>query len=286
MKVDRMDVTSLQKINSTNVEKISDIYQSEKYTGAVQKVRRAQKALEIFDGSDKPKKTDTVHISDISRTYSKEYLVALIKPGTDVSAADFTFYFDHYNAPQALLDAINFYICASGIWPTDAKEFGMLSFRIDGVKQYIPIYAVPKMNARTLPSIYAENNTLKLIDKGYYRYTAKNGKNYTWAVHNGNVGWATSECFLSDDVVPSMHRAGDLLSRLGRGETTIGFSKEDMKEILAEFGIKEGPFSIDAGVGTHHYILHENGVVVDVDKQRDIMDNLDTARLQADDVLN
>lgn len=59
----------------------------------------------------------------------------------------------------------------------------------------------------------------------------------------------------------------DLLSRLARETSLYGFSKEEIKETLAGFGITEGHFTIDAGAGTHHYILLENGVVEGVDKR-------------------
>lgn len=278
------------------VRNVADIYQSGQYSMAAQKVKRAQGALNILSNSGKSGLRDMVHISDTARTYSKEYIVALTNTCHDVSASDFSFYFDNYNNMPALLDAINFNEdIVFGSYTPELKEFGALSFKLDGIRQLIPNYAVPKINACTLPAISAENNKLILEDKGYYCYTAKNGKKYTWSVHNGNVGWATSEKMLSEDGDLSaynyrweMHRAGDLLSRLAKGNSTYGFLNEELKETLSGFGITEGHFTIDAGAGTRHYMLLENGVVIDIDKRIELMNSTDWKEqgYQTGDVIN
>lgn len=256
------------------VRNVADIYQSPQYAMAAHKARRAQGALKILSGADSRPGYDTLQISDEAKSFSKEAVVALVDTCIDVSADDFAYYFDNYNNMPALLDAINF--SEGFVWggyKSELKDFGVLSFKLNGVRQLIPNYAIPKMNADVYPKISAKNNTLVLKDKGYYCYTAKNGKNYAWSVNNGYIGWASSESMLASDENLSgynyrweMHQAGDILSRLARGISLYGFSNEEIKETLAGFGITEGHFTIDAGDGAHHYILHENGVVEDVDK--------------------
>ena len=85
-----------------------------------------------------------------------------------------------------------------------------------------------------------------------------------------------------------MHQASNLISRLAKGRGTYGFSNEEQKEILAGFGITEGHFTIDAGAGTRHYMLLENGVIVDVDKRIDFMNRTDWKKqgYQTGDVIN
>lgn len=278
------------------VRNVADIYQSPQYVLAAQKAKRAQGALEILRGADSTWKQDTVHISDTARSFSKESIVALVDSCTNVSASDFTYYFDNYNNMPALLDAINFSEgFVWGAYNPELKDFGVLSFKLNGVRQFIPNYAVPKMNASAYPEISAKNNTLVLKDRGYYCYTAKNGKNYAWSVNNGHIGWATSESMLSIDENLSgynyrweMHQAGDMLSRLARGDTLYGFSNEEIKETLAGFGITEGHFMIDAGAGAHHYILLENGVVDEVDRRIEWMNEVNWKEkgYQTGDVIN
>ena len=279
------------------VRNVADIYQSEQYSMAAQKVKRAQGALNILSNSGRQGKRDMLHISYSERTYSKESVVALFDTALNLSASDFSFYFEHYNNMPALLDAINFSEgFVMGSCNPEMRELGVLSFKIGGVRQYIPNYAIPKINAEALPNISAKNNKLILNNKGYYCYTAKNGKNYTWTVNNGHVGWANSER-MSEAIGENrsgynyrweMHQASNLISRLAKGSGTYGFSNEEQKEILAGFGITEGHFTIEAGAGTRHYMLLENGVIVDVDKKIDFMNRTDWKKqgYQTGDVIN
>lgn len=266
------------------VRNVADIYQSEKYSMAAQKVKRAQGALNILTSSGRQGQRDMIYISHSGRTYSKESVVALFDTALNLSASDFSFYFDHYNNMPALLDAINFSegFVTSSCNP-EMRELGVLSFKIGGVRQYIPNYAIPKINAGALPNISAKNNKLILNNKGYYCYTAKNGKNYTWTVNNGHVDWANSES-MSEAIGENssgynyrweMSQASNLISRLAKGSGSHGFSNEEQKEILAGFGITEGFFTIDAGAGPHHYMLLDNGVIVDVDEKIDFMNRTD-----------
>ena len=279
------------------VRNVADVYQSEQYSIAAQKVKRAQGALHILSNSGNQGKRDVLHISYSERAYSKESVVALYDTALNLSASDFSFYFDHYNNMPALLDAINFSEdFVMGSCNPEMRELGVLSFKIGGVRQYIPNYAIPKINAGTLPNISAKNNKLILNNKGYYCYTAKNGKNYTWTVNNGHVDWAKSES-MSEAIGENrsgynyrweMHQAGNLISRLAKGSGSYGFSNEEQKEILSRFGITEGHFTIEAGAGTHHYMLLENGVIVDVDKKIDFMNRTDWKKqgYQTGDVIN
>ena len=90
------------------VRNVTDIYQSEQYSMAAQKVKRAQGALNILSNSGRQGQRDMLHISYSERMYSKESVVALFDTALNLSASDFSFYFDHYNNMPALLDAINF----------------------------------------------------------------------------------------------------------------------------------------------------------------------------------
>lgn len=279
------------------VMNVADIYQSEQYSVETQKVKRAQAALKILSNSEKKGQRDMVHISYSGRTYSKESVVALFDTALNLSKSDFSFYFEHYNDMPALLDAINFGDgFVMGSCNPKMRELGVLSFEIGGVRQYIPNYAIPKINAGNLPNISAKNNKLILNNKGYYCYTAKNGKNYTWTVNNGHVGWANSES-MSEAIGENksgynyrweMHQASSLLSRLAKGSGTYGFSNKEQKEILTGFGITEGHFTIEAGAGTRHYMLLENGVIVDVDKRIDFMNRTDWKKqgYQSGDIIN
>ena len=220
------------------VRNVADIYQSGQYSIEAQKVKRAQGALNILSNSGRQGQRDMLHISYSERTYSKESVVALFDTALNLSASDFSFYFDHYNNMPALLDAINFGEgFVEGSCNPEMRELGVLSFKIGGVRQYIPNYAIPKINAGTLPNISAKNNKLILNNKGYYCYTAKNGKNYTWTVNNGHVGWANSES-MSEAIGENrsgynyrweMHQASNLISRLAKGSGTYGFSNEEHK---------------------------------------------------------
>lgn len=279
------------------VRNVADIYQSGQYSMAALKAKRDRGAINMLLNSEKSKQRDMVHISDTGRTYSKESVVALVDTAVNLSASDFSFYFEHYNNMPALLDAINFSEgFVTGSCNPEARELGVLSFMIGGVRQYIPNYAIPKINAGTLSAISAKNNKLILNDRGYYCYTAKNGKNYTWTVNEGHFGWAKSES-MSEAVGENksgynyrweMRRAGNLLSGLAKGTGTYGYSNKEQKEILAEFGITEGHFTVDAGAGTHHYLLLENGVVMDIDRRIEMMNrtNWKGQGYQAGDVIN
>ena len=146
------------------VRNVADIYQSGQYSIEAQKVKRAQGALNILSNSGRQGQRDMVHISYSGRTYSKESVVALFDTALNLSASDFSFYFDHYNNNMpALLDAINFGEgFVMGSCKPEMRELGVLSFKIGGVRQYIPNYAIPKINAGTLPNISAKNNKLIL----------------------------------------------------------------------------------------------------------------------------
>ncbi len=117
---------------------VADIYQSGQYSIEAQKVKRAQGALNILSNSGNQGKRDMVHISYSERTYSKESVVALFDTVLNLSASDFSFYFDYYNNMPALLDAINFSEgFVMGSCNPEMRELGVLSFKIGGIRQYM-----------------------------------------------------------------------------------------------------------------------------------------------------
>ena len=123
------------------VRNIADVYQSEQYSMAARKVKRAQGALQILSNSGNQGKRDMVHISYSEKIYSKESVVALFDTALNLSASDFSFYFNHYNNMPALLDAINFSEdFVMGSCNPEMRKLGVLSFKIGGVRQYIPNY--------------------------------------------------------------------------------------------------------------------------------------------------
>ncbi len=97
------------------------------------------------------------------------------------------------------MDAINFGENVSCGYNSDFKEYGVISFDLNGSRQVVPNYAVPKMNTSTLSGICAENNSLVLSNKSYYSWTTSSGGKYTWTVNNGRIGWAASESLLAEN---------------------------------------------------------------------------------------
>ena len=109
------------------------------------------------------------------------------------------YYFANYNNSGAILDAINFGENVSGGYNSDFKEYGVISFDLNGSRQVVPNYAVPKMNTSTMSGICAANNSLVLSNKSYYSWTTSSGGKYTWTVNNGRIGWAASESLLAEN---------------------------------------------------------------------------------------
>ena len=80
-----------------------------------------------------------LHISYSERTYSKESVVALFDTALNLSASDFSFYFDHYNNMPALLDAINFgegFVEGSCIYLRNSIVWNILSYSPYFKRQY------------------------------------------------------------------------------------------------------------------------------------------------------
>ena len=230
-----------------------------------------QTSLQILLREKKGK--DSLHISDVARSFSKEKIEALIDQSANVSASELSYYFAHYNNPKSILDAINFGKNVSCGYDPAFKEYGIISFEYNGSRQVVPNYAVPKINPNTLPKIYAENNSLKLNDKSYFVWITEGGGKYTWAVNGGNVGWVSSESLLSDNTMRrgenykwEMRKVSDFLSALAKGKS-VGCDPVGLKEALAIYekvGISPGFFSVDAGAGKHLYFLEESGRTINV----------------------
>ena len=201
-----------------------------------------QKAIQMLLGAGNNKKQDSLSISDAARGFSKQSIAALIDKNANISNSELDYYFANYNNSSAILDAINFGENVSCGYNSDFKEYGVISFDLNGSRQVVPNYAVPKMNTSTMSGICAANNSLVLSNKNYYSWTTSSGGKYTWTVNNGRIGWAASE---------------SLLAYL--------YSNEEVLSVCEKVRISPGFFSIDAGAGKHTYLLQESGKTINVD---------------------
>lgn len=158
-----------------------------------------QKAIQMLLGAGNNKKQDSLSISDAARGFSKQSIAALIDKNANISNSELAYYFANYNNSSAILDAINFGKNVSCGYNSDFKEYGVISFDLNGSRQVVPNYAVPKMNTSTMSGICAANNSLVLSNKSYYAWTTSSGGKYTWTVNNGRIGWAASESLLAEN---------------------------------------------------------------------------------------
>lgn len=244
------------------------------------------KAVQIFFGKEGSVRRDTLSISDAARCFSKDSIAALIDSSVNASGEQLSYYLNHYNDMNAILDAINFGENVSCGYAPDFKEYGIFSFDYNGSWQIIPNYAVPRINPGSLPQIRAVNNALVLKDKGYYSWTAANGSQFVCTVDNGRIGPALSESLLVENTNQKgknyrweMRKTGNILSALAQGKSLYGFNKKDILSACESVGITEGAFSIDAGNGRHNYILQESGKVINVDKQMKTACSVDRSTL-------
>ena len=246
------------------------------HTKKTNKLARQRAALQLLSGAGSGKSRDSFTISSEARKFSRESIVALVDKSANVSREELSYYFANYNNSCAILDAINFSEGVSCGYNPEFKDYGVMRFHYNGIRQIIPNYAVPKMNAGSLPGIHAVNNSLVFEDKSYYAWTAPSGRRYPLAVHNGHIGWASSEAFLmmGDDTNRGeisdrreMGKAGDILSRLAQGREPweVLYSRKEVLATCEKVGITPGFFSIDAGAGKHTFILRESGDVINVD---------------------
>ena len=233
-----------------------------------------QKAIQMLLGAGNNKKQDSLSISDAARGFSKQSIAALIDKNANISNSELAYYFANYNNSSAILDAINFGENVSCGYNSDFKEYGVISFDLNGSRQVVPNYAVPKMNTSTMSGICAANNSLVLSNKSYYSWTTSSGGKYTWTVNNGRIGWAASESLLAENTNQKgtnykweMCKAGNILSDLAQGKSVWGYlySNEEVLSVCEKVRISPGFFSIDAGAGKHTYLLQESGKTINVD---------------------
>ena len=215
-----------------------------------------QKAIQMLLGAGNNKKQDSLSISDAARGFSKQSIAALIDKNANISNSELAYYFANYNNSSAILDAINFGENVSCGYNSDFKEYGVISFDLNGSRQVVPNYAVPKMNTSTMSGICAANNSLVLSNKSYYSWTTSSGGKYTWTVNNGRIGWAASESLLAENTNQKgtnykweMCKAGNILSDLAQGKSVWGdlYSNEEVLSVCEKVGISPVFFSIDAG---------------------------------------
>ena len=244
------------------------------HTKRTDRIMEQPKAVQIFFGKGGSTRRDTLSISDAARRFSKEGIAALVDSSVNASGEQLSYYLNHYNDMNAILDAINFSENVSCGYDPNFKEYGVICFDYNGSRQMIPNYSVPRINPGSLPQMRAVNNSLVLNNKGYYSWTASNGSRYAWTVNNGMIGRAPSESLLAENTDKDgknykweMCKAGNILSALAQGKSLYGFKKKDVLSACESVGITEGAFSIDAGNGRHNYILQKSGKVINVDRQ-------------------
>lgn len=257
----------------TDVKSVNQILTYSKQTEET----KHQKAIQILLGQSK----DCLHISDSARSFSKEAIVALIDRSANTSISDLTYFFENYNNPNAILDAINFGENVSCGYNPDFKEYGVIAFDYNGSRQIVPNYAVPKINTSTLSHFFATNNSLILNDRSYYSWTTSSGRKFTWTVNKGKIGWAASESLLAENTNQKginykweMRKASNILTALAQGKSLYGYDKKEVLSVCEKVGLTPGFISADAGAGTHHYILRENGKVINVNKKIEQLNNI------------
>ena len=245
-----------------------------KYT-ETSKVAMHQKAMRTLLGNVKAgAEKDALFISETAQSFSKQSIAALIDKSANTSAQELSFYFSNYSNMDAILYAINFGENVSCGYNPDFKEYGVISFDYHGNRQVVPNYAVPKINSALLSGICAKNNSLVLRNQSYYSWTTSNGGRFAWTVNNGRIGWAASESLLAENTNQKgtnykweMRKASNILTALAQGKSLYGYDKKEVLSMCEKVGLTPGFISVDAGAGTHHYILRENGKVVNVDKK-------------------
>ena len=256
----KTDLTGINGVNQSLLKAKSEV-----------KIARKQQAIKILSEAGSNKR-DSLSISNNAKSFSKESLAALIDSSANVSASELSYYFANYNNSSAILDAINFGENVSCGYDSNFKEYGVMRFDYNGIRQVVPNYAVPKINANSLSGIHAVNNSLVLKNKSYFAWTTSSGNRYAWTVNNGNIGWAASESLLSEktghmgtNYKCEMRNKSNILSNLAQGSDLWGYKRADVLSTCEKVGITPGFFSIDAGAGKHTYILQESGNVINVD---------------------
>ncbi|MBQ8280760.1 MAG: hypothetical protein IJZ23_13075 [Roseburia sp.] len=252
---------------------VTGVNQLLKYT-ETSKVAMHQKAMRTLLGNESRSGKDALFISETAQSFSKQSIAALIDKSANTSAQELSFYFSNYSNMDAILYAINFGENVSCGYNPDFKEYGVISLDYHGNRQVVPNYAVPKINSALLSGIYAKNNSLVLRNQSYYSWTTSNGGRFAWTVNNGRIGWAASESLLAENTNQKgtnykweMRKASNILTALAQGKSLYGYDKKEVLSVCEKVGLTPGFISVDAGAGTHHYILRENGKVVNVDKK-------------------
>ena len=244
------------------------------------KTLAAQGALKILSEPGSSGR-DSLSISNSARSFSKESIAALIDKSANVSASELSFYFENYNNPSAILDAINFGENVSCGYNPNFKDYGVIYFNYNGSSKVVPNYAVPKINTSSLSGIHAVNNSLVLNNKSYFAWTTSSGSRYAWTVNNGKIGYAASESLLAENTNQKgtnykweMRKASNILSSLAQGKNLWGYGRDEVLSTCVKVGITPGFFSIDAGAGKHTYILQESGEIINVDAEIKNLNNI------------
>lgn len=261
---------------------IGDMNKHSSKAGKLMSTYGAIKLLNEIDG--KKQSRDILTISKDARSIVKKTLLVFADNAANIKPHELIFYSKNYANGEAILEALNFGEADySGGYISGRKEFGFMAFCLNGERQVIPNYAIPKINENSLQDVCAKDNVLRLENRSYYAYTAESGKRYVWRVKDGHIGSARTEYIHNNDEAHTMQDTHDsremlsikgILSQLARGCTfwSSDYNKT-AKDALKRVGITEGHFTVDAGAGEHHYILKENGNVDDVDN---ILEHLNT----------
>lgn len=176
-----------------------------------------------------------------------------------------SFYHANKDNPRALLDAINFF---EGLHGTDNNGDFWLG---EGYEQIIPRSAIPRIKTESLPELKATNNKLCLSSKSYVSYTSKGGVAFACAVGKQDLGLAHTESMFwlesgrgATKDYKEMFSTASVIGGLIRDSINGLYwtPKADVRQALANVGIKPGKFSISVDGEERTYYLYENGKVI------------------------
>lgn len=237
----------------------------------MRRAERTGKAIKIMLGDGAGKDTYSSKNYSPYLIYEDEVPVALVK---DLSpAANFQFYFDYYDNPQVLLDAVNFAQVVESVGGKDNYEFGTYRFWETSKEQMqvVPKYAIPRMNPSDYRSLYTNNNTLILNEKSYQTFHSSDGESYVMAISKKRITYACTEMHYDwivkgKDLQNSQgtreaRDIGILLSTLAMCDTRGSVAQDKKVELFKLIGIHPGPFRVIFEGQTYNYYLYENGKV-------------------------
>lgn len=237
-----------------------------------QKMRNAQRenrAIKIMVGDSSRKDFFSVQEQSPYIIYERETPVAVVNDASP--GLHFRFYFDHYNNPRVLLDAVNFAQVVEGIGGKENWKYGTYRFWENNQEnmQIIPKYAIPRMNPEDYSLLYAKNNTLVLDDRTYQTFRSSDGGSYVISICKKRINYACTEeqydRIVNEKNLKNCQGAreardvGSLLSSLAKCDIKESVSNNNNLRTLEMIGIQPGFFKIIFEGETYSYYLSESG---------------------------